>query len=164
MPSIPEPEREIDKPFLMARRRRLLDHRSRTVGHTPRIERGRVKGRRDRPDRRIKDTTRNSKRVTVCVENCSVSSSRKAWQVITAGLLLRGIQKEDIERGMVPGEAQLHQAPHQVRGEVVRAQKGGRRPPHHPLAGYRRISTSAPADVTGRSTAFTADDATNSRW
>jgi len=36
-----------------------------------------------------------------------------------AGLLLRGIAKEDVERGMVSGQAGLDYAAHQVQGGEI---------------------------------------------
>ena len=46
------------------------------------------------------------------------------------GCLLRGIDKDEIERGQVLGEAGQHQAAQEVRGRGVRAQEGRGRPSH----------------------------------
>ena len=46
------------------------------------------------------------------------------------GCLLRGIEREDIERGQVMAKARLGQAAHQVHRPGVRPDQGGGRPPH----------------------------------
>jgi elongation factor Tu len=75
-----------------------------------------------------------------------------------AGLLLRGLKKEDIERGMViakPGSITPHT---QFEGEVyiLTEKEGGRKTPF--FAGYKPQFYVRTTDVTGTIKAFTADD------
>jgi elongation factor Tu len=75
-----------------------------------------------------------------------------------AGVLLRGIQKADIERGMViakPGSITPHT---QFEGEVyvLTEKEGGRKTPFFP--GYRPQFYVRTTDVTGTIKTFTADD------
>jgi elongation factor Tu len=77
------------------------------------------------------------------------------------GLLLRGVQKEDIERGMVlvkPNSIKPHT---KFEGEVyvLKKEEGGRHTPF--FAGYRPQFYIRTTDVTGQITAFTADDGAN---
>ena len=46
------------------------------------------------------------------------------------GLLLRGVDKDEIERGMVLAKPKLDQAAHEVQGRGVRADEGRGRPSH----------------------------------
>ena len=77
------------------------------------------------------------------------------------GLLLRGIQKEEIERGMVlvkPGSITPHT---KFEGQVyvLKKEEGGRHTPF--FAGYRPQFYIRTTDVTGQITAFTAEDGSN---
>jgi elongation factor Tu len=77
------------------------------------------------------------------------------------GLLLRGIEKEDIERGMVlvkPGSITPHT---KFEGQVyvLKKEEGGRHTPF--FAGYRPQFYIRTTDVTGQITAFTAEDGSN---
>jgi elongation factor Tu len=154
--SIPEPEREVDKPFLMAIED-VFSITGRGTVATGRIERGVVKvgetvqivGIRD-----VRETT-----VT------GVEMFRKLLDEGMAGdnvgLLLRGIQKEDIERGMVlvkPNSIKPHT---KFEGEVyvLKKEEGGRHTPF--FAGYRPQFYIRTTDVTGQITAFTSDDGAN---
>ena len=95
--SIPEPEREVDKPFLMAVED-VFSITGRGTVATGRIERGIGKVGEEIEIVGIRDTRKST--VT------GVEMFRKLLDEGMAGdnvgLLLRGIQKEDIERGMVP--------------------------------------------------------------
>jgi elongation factor Tu len=78
-----------------------------------------------------------------------------------AGLLLRGLKKEDIERGMViakPGTITPHT---EFEGEVyvLTEKEGGRKTPF--FAGYKPQFYVRTTDVTGTIKAFTADDGSN---
>ena len=104
--NIPEPEREVDKPFLMAVED-VFSITGRGTVATGRIERGIVKVGEEIEIVGIKDTRKST--VT------GVEMFRKLLDEGMAGdnvgLLLRGIQKEDIERGMVlvkPGSITPH--------------------------------------------------------
>jgi len=154
--AIPEPEREIDKPFLMAVED-VFSITGRGTVATGRIERGKVKVGEEIEIVGIKDTRKSI--VT------GVEMFRKLLDEGMAGdnvgLLLRGIQKEDIERGMVlvkPGSIKPHT---KFEGEVyvLKKEEGGRHTPF--FAGYRPQFYIRTTDVTGQITAFTADDGSN---
>jgi elongation factor Tu len=154
--AIPEPEREIDKPFLMAVED-VFSITGRGTVATGRIERGKVKVGETVEIVGIRDT-----RTTTVT---GVEMFRKLLDEGMAGdnvgLLLRGIQKEDIERGMVlvkPGSITPHT---KFEGEVyvLKKEEGGRHTPF--FAGYRPQFYIRTTDVTGQITAFTSDDGIN---
>ena len=154
--AIPEPEREIDKPFLMAVED-VFSITGRGTVATGRIERGKVKVGEEIEIVGIRDT-----RKTIVT---GVEMFRKLLDEGMAGdnvgLLLRGVQKEDIERGMVlvkPNSIKPHT---KFEGEVyvLKKEEGGRHTPF--FAGYRPQFYIRTTDVTGQITAFTADDGTN---
>ncbi|MEB3200945.1 MAG: elongation factor Tu [Synechococcaceae cyanobacterium] len=154
--AIPEPEREVDKPFLMAVED-VFSITGRGTVATGRIERGKVKVGEEIEIVGIKDT-----RKTVVT---GVEMFRKLLDEGMAGdnvgLLLRGVQKDDIERGMVlvkPGSITPHT---KFEGEVyvLKKEEGGRHTPF--FAGYRPQFYIRTTDVTGQITAFTADDGSN---
>ena len=154
--SIPEPEREIDKPFLMAVED-VFSITGRGTVATGRIERGKVKVGETVQIVGIKDTCETT--VT------GVEMFRKLLDEGMAGdnvgLLLRGVQKEDIERGMVlvkPNSIKPHT---KFEGEVyvLKKEEGGRHTPF--FAGYRPQFYIRTTDVTGQITAFTSDDGAN---
>jgi elongation factor Tu len=154
--SIPQPEREVDKPFLMAVED-VFSITGRGTVATGRIERGKVKVGETVQIVGIKDT-----RETIVT---GVEMFRKLLDEGMAGdnvgLLLRGVQKEDIERGMVlvkPNSIKPHT---KFEGEVyvLKKEEGGRHTPF--FAGYRPQFYIRTTDVTGQITAFTADDGTN---
>ena len=154
--SIPEPEREVDKPFLMAVED-VFSITGRGTVATGRIERGKVKVGEEVEIVGIRDT-----RVTTVT---GVEMFRKLLDEGMAGdnvgLLLRGVQKEDIERGMVlvkKGSITPHT---QFEGEVyvLKKEEGGRHTPF--FAGYRPQFYIRTTDVTGQITAFTSDDGSN---
>jgi len=154
--SIPEPEREIDKPFLMAVED-VFSITGRGTVATGRIERGKVKVGEEVEIVGIRDTRLST--VT------GVEMFRKLLDEGMAGdnvgLLLRGVQKEDIERGMVlvkKGSITPHT---KFEGEVyvLKKEEGGRHTPFFP--GYRPQFYIRTTDVTGQITAFTSDDGAN---
>ena len=154
--SIPEPEREVDKPFLMAVED-VFSITGRGTVATGRIERGKVKVGEEVEIVGIRDT-----RLTTVT---GVEMFRKLLDEGMAGdnvgLLLRGVQKEDIERGMVlvkKGSITPHT---KFEGEVyvLKKEEGGRHTPF--FAGYRPQFYIRTTDVTGQITAFTADDGSN---
>merc|ERR1712187_996322 len=75
--------------------------------------------------------------------------------------LLRGVQKEDIERGMVLVKKGCITPHTQFEGEVyvLKKEEGGRHTPF--FAGYRPQFYIRTTDVTGQITAFTAEDGSN---
>jgi len=152
---IPTPERDIDKPFLMAVED-VFSITGRGTVATGRIERGKVKVGDIVELVGIKDT-RNT---TVTGIEMFKKSLDEGLAGDNAGILLRGIQKDDIERGMViakPGSITPHT---QFEGEVyvLTEKEGGRKTPFFP--GYRPQFYVRTTDVTGTIKAFTADDGT----
>jgi elongation factor Tu len=77
------------------------------------------------------------------------------------GVLLRGLKKEDIERGMVlakPGTITPHTL-FESEVYILQEKEGGRKTPF--FAGYRPQFYVRTTDVTGTIKAFTADDGTD---
>jgi elongation factor Tu len=151
--SIPEPEREVDKPFLMAVED-VFSITGRGTVATGRIERGKVKVGETVQIVGIKDT----RETTVTGVEMFRKMLDEGMAGDNVGLLLRGIQKDDIERGMVlvkPGSITPHT---KFEGEVyvLKKEEGGRHTPF--FAGYRPQFYIRTTDVTGQITAFTADD------
>jgi elongation factor Tu len=154
--AIPEPEREIDKPFLMAVED-VFPITGRGTVATGRIERGKVKVGETVQIVGIKDT----RETTVTGVEMFRKLLDEGMAGDNVGLLLRGIQKEDIERGMVlvkPNSIKPHT---KFEGEVyvLKKEEGGRHTPF--FAGYRPQFYIRTTDVTGQITAFTADDGSN---
>ncbi|HYW19543.1 MAG TPA: elongation factor Tu [Nodularia sp. (in: cyanobacteria)] len=150
---IPTPDRAIDKPFLMAVED-VFSITGRGTVATGRIERGKVKVGDNVELVGIKDT-RNT---TVTGIEMFKKSLEEGMAGDNAGVLLRGIQKADIERGMViakPGSITPHT---QFEGEVyvLTEKEGGRKTPF--FSGYRPQFYVRTTDVTGTITAFTSDD------
>jgi len=153
---IPTPERDIDKPFLMAVED-VFSITGRGTVATGRIERGKVK---------VGDNVelvgiRPTRSTTVTGIEMFKKSLEEGMAGDNAGVLLRGIQKADIERGMViakPGSITPHI---EFEGEVyvLQEKEGGRKTPF--FAGYRPQFYVRTTDVTGTIKAFTADDGSN---
>ncbi|MGJ5675366.1 MAG: elongation factor Tu [Nostochopsis sp.] len=150
---IPTPERDIDKPFLMAVED-VFSITGRGTVATGRIERGKVKIGDNVELVGIKDT----RATTVTGIEMFKKSLEEGMAGDNAGILLRGVQKADIERGMViakPGSITPHT---QFEGEVyvLTEKEGGRKTPFFP--GYRPQFYVRTTDVTGTITTFTSDD------
>ena len=151
--SIPTPERDVDKPFLMAVEDVFTITGRGTVA-TGRIERGIVK---------VGDTVelvgiRDTKTTAVTGIEMFKKSLDQGMAGDNAGVLLRGLKKDDIERGMViakPGSITPHT---QFEGEVyvLTEKEGGRKTPF--FAGYRPQFYVRTTDVTGTIKAFTDRD------
>jgi elongation factor Tu len=142
---IPEPVRELDKPFLMPVED-VFTITGRGTVVTGRIERGIVKVGDELEIVGLGDTTQS----TTCT---GVEMFRKLLDEGQAGdnvgVLLRGTKREDIERGMVlckPGTIPPH---NQVHGEVyvLKKEEGGRHTPF--FKGYRPQFYFRTTDVTG---------------
>jgi elongation factor Tu len=150
---IPTPERDIDKPFLMAVED-VFSITGRGTVATGRIERGKVK---------VGDVVelvgiRDTRNTTVTGIEMFKKSLEEGLAGDNAGVLLRGIQKADIERGMVlakPGSITPHT---QFEGEVyvLTEKEGGRKTPF--FSGYRPQFYVRTTDVTGTIASFTSDD------
>jgi elongation factor Tu len=150
---IPTPEREVDKPFLMAVED-VFSITGRGTVATGRIERGTVK---------VQDEVelvgiRKTQKTTVTGIEMFKKSLDQGMAGDNAGILLRGLKKEDIERGMVlakPGSITPHT---QFESEVyiLKKEEGGRHTPFFP--GYRPQFYVRTTDVTGTISDFTSDD------
>jgi elongation factor Tu len=141
---IPEPKREIDKPFLMPVEDVFSITGRGTVG-TGRVERGKVKV-GDKVERvGIRET-----RDTVVT---GVEMFRKSMDEAIAGdnigILLRGIEKDDLERGMVIAAPKSVNPHTTFEGEVyiLTKEEGGRHTPF--FDGYRPQFYFRTTDVTG---------------
>jgi elongation factor Tu len=150
---IPTPERDVDKPFLMAVED-VFSITGRGTVATGRIERGAVK---------VQDEVelvgiRNTQKTTVTGIEMFKKSLDQGMAGDNAGILLRGLKKEDIERGMVlakPGSITPHT---QFESEVyiLKKEEGGRHTPFFP--GYRPQFYVRTTDVTGTISNFTTDE------
>jgi elongation factor Tu len=142
---IPQPEREIDKPFLMPVED-VFTITGRGTVITGRIERGVVK---------VNETVdiigiRNTKQTTTVT---GVEMFRKLLDEGQAGenvgLLLRGTKREDVERGMVvikPGTTTPH-TDFEARVYILSKEEGGRHTPF--FNNYRPQFYFRTTDVTG---------------
>ncbi|WP_448597773.1 elongation factor Tu [Thermoleptolyngbya sp.] len=153
---IPTPERDIDKPFLMAVEDVFTITGRGTVA-TGRIERGKIKINEEVELVGLRET----RKTTVTGIEMFKKSLDEGLAGDNAGLLLRGLKKEDIERGMViakPGTITPHT---EFEGEVyvLTEKEGGRKTPF--FAGYKPQFYVRTTDVTGTIKSFTADDGSN---
>ncbi|AFY67305.1 elongation factor Tu [Geitlerinema sp. PCC 7407] len=153
---IPTPERAVDKPFLMAVED-VFSITGRGTVATGRIERGKVKVGETVELVGIRDT--RSTTVTGVEMFQKVLDEGMAGDNV--GVLLRGIQKADIERGMViakPGSITPH-TKFESEVYILKKEEGGRHTPF--FSGYRPQFYVRTTDVTGTIAAFTADDGTD---
>jgi elongation factor Tu len=142
---LPDPKRDIDKPFLMAVEDVFSITGRGTVG-TGRIERGKVK---TGDEVEMVGMGAGSKKTIVT----GVEMFRKILDEGQAGdnvgLLLRGVEKEDLERGMVlakPGSITPH-TKFKAEVYVLTKEEGGRHTPF--FNGYRPQFYFRTTDVTG---------------
>jgi len=141
---VPEPVREIDKPFLMPIED-VFSIEGRGTVVTGRIERGIVKLNDEIEIVGIKPTT---KTVVTGIEmfNKSLDEGRAGDN---AGILLRGLKKEDVERGQViakPGSVTPH-TEFDTEVYILTKEEGGRHTPF--FAGYKPQFYIRTTDVTG---------------
>ena len=141
---IPEPAREVDKPFLMAIED-VFSIAGRGTVPTGRIERGIIKPNEEVELVGIKPTIKTTA-VSVEMFNKTLDEGRAGDNV---GILLRGLKKEDVERGQVlakPGSITPHT---EFDGEiyVLTQEEGGRHTPF--FAGYKPQFYFRTTDVTG---------------
>lgn len=141
---IPTPKRETDKPFLMPVEDVFSIKGRGTVG-TGRVERGIVRVNEPLEVVGIRDTIK-----TVCT---GVEMFRKELDIGMAGdnvgLLLRGVEKEDLERGQViakPGSIAPHKK-FKAQSYILKKEEGGRHKPF--FNGYRPQFYFRTTDVTG---------------
>ena len=142
---IPLPQRELDKPFLMAVEDVFTITGRGTVA-TGRVERGVLKTSEEVEIIGFRDETRK----TVVT---SIEMFRKILDTAEAGdnvgLLLRGVDRDDVERGMViakPGSIKPHKH-FKAEVYVLRKEEGGRHTPF--VTGYRPQFYFRTTDVTG---------------
>ena len=150
---IPTPERDTEKNFLMAVED-VFSITGRGTVATGRIERGILK---------IGDTIeivglKDTQTTTVTGIEMFQKTLEEGMAGDNVGILIRGIQKENIERGMVlaqPGTITPHK---KFEGEVyvLGKDEGGRHTPF--FTGYRPQFYVRTTDVTGTIVQFTADD------
>jgi elongation factor Tu len=144
---IPEPERDIDKPFLMPVED-VFSITGRGTVATGRVERGRVK------------VSEELELVGFGAQKKSVVTGVEMFRKLldegiagdNVGLLLRGVSKEEIERGMVlakPGTIKPH-TKFKAEVYVLTKEEGGRHTPFFP--GYRPQFYFRTTDVTGSCT------------
>ncbi|NET10243.1 MAG: elongation factor Tu [Merismopedia sp. SIO2A8] len=150
---IPEPERDDAKPFLMAVEDVFTITGRGTVA-TGRIERGVVKVGEEVEIVGIEDT----QKTTVTGIEMFQKTLDEGRAGDNAGILLRGLKKEDIQRGMVlskPGNITPH-TKFESEVYVLKKEEGGRHTPF--FAGYKPQFYIRTTDVTGTIDEYTADD------
>jgi elongation factor Tu len=150
---IPTPERDVDKPFLMAVED-VFSITGRGTVATGRIERGKVK---------VGETVElvglgDTRSTTVTGLEMFQKTLDEGMAGDNVGVLLRGIQKDDIERGMVLAKPKSITPHTNFESEVyiLKKEEGGRHTPF--FSGYRPQFYVRTTDVTGTIAAFTADD------
>ena len=127
---VPQPNRAIDLPFLMPIED-IFSISGRGTVVTGRIERGKVKVGEETEIVGFRETR---KTVVTGVEMFKKQLD-EGLAGDNAGLLLRGIPKEDVERGHGAGQAGIDYAAHQLQGRSVRAEQGRGRPSYAVLQG-----------------------------
>jgi elongation factor Tu len=141
---IPEPERAVDRPFLMPVED-VFSISGRGTVATGRVERGVIKVGEDVEIVGIKDT---AKSVVTGVEMFrKLLDQGQAGD--NCGILLRGVKREDIERGQVlakPGSITPH-TKFKAEAYILTKEEGGRHTPF--FKGYRPQFYFRTTDVTG---------------
>ena len=141
---IPDPKREVDKPFLMSIEDVFSITGRGTVG-TGRIERGKVK-----VGEEVEIVGLGlSKKTTVTGVEMFRKTLDEGMAGDNVGLLMRGITKEELKRGMVaakPGTIKPHKK-FEAQVYVLKKEEGGRHTPFFP--GYKPQFFLRTTDVTG---------------
>ncbi len=141
---IPEPQREVDKPFLMAVED-VFSIEGRGTVATGRVERGVVHPNEEVELIGMKDTAKTTA-VSIEMFNKLLDEGRAGDNV---GVLLRGLKKEDVERGQVlakPGSITPH-SEFEAEVYVLTKEEGGRHTPF--FTGYKPQFYFRTTDVTG---------------
>jgi len=142
--SIPEPKRPLDKPFLMAVED-VFSIKGRGTVATGRIDRGRIKV---GEEVEIVGLKAPKKSVVTGVEMFRKQLD-EGLAGDNVGILLRGIEKDDIERGQVlckPGSVTAH-AEFEAEVYILSKEEGGRHTPF--FTGYKPQFYIRTTDVTG---------------
>jgi len=142
---IPEPTREVDKPFLMSVED-VFSIKGRGTVATGRIERGVIKVGDAAEIVGLRKENKNSVVTGVEMFQKTLDQGMAGDNV---GVLLRGVEKDDIERGQVickPGSIKPHT---KFKGEVyvLTKEEGGRHTPF--FSGYKPQFYFRTTDVTG---------------
>ena len=141
---IPEPVREIDKPFLMAIED-VFSIAGRGTVATGRIERGVVHPNDEVELVGIKSTSKTTA-VSIEMFNKMLDEGRSGDNV---GILLRGLEKEQVERGQIlakPGSVTPH-TEFEAETYILTKEEGGRHTPF--FKGYKPQFYFRTTDVTG---------------
>ncbi|MEI7688989.1 MAG: elongation factor Tu [Candidatus Nomurabacteria bacterium] len=144
---IPVPERDITKPFLMPIED-IFSIEGRGTVVTGKIERGVIKVGEDVEIVGIKDTAKT----TVTGIEMFNKNLKEGMAGDNAGILIRGIKKEDVTRGQVlvkPGTVTPH-SEFECEIYVLKKEEGGRHTPF--FTGYKPQFYIRTTDVTGEST------------
>merc|ERR1712048_628816 len=154
---IPTPNRETEKPFLIAVED-VFSITGRGTVATGRVERGKIK---------VGDNVEligliPTKRTVVTGLEIFQKTLEESIAGDNVGILLRGVQKNDIQRGIVLAKP-TSITPHtnfEAQVYVLSKEEGGRHTPFFP--GYRPQFYVRTTDVTGDVTNFTTDDGSES--
>ena len=141
---IPEPKRDVDKPFIMGIED-IFSIEGRGTVATGRIDRGVVKTGEDVEIVGLRDTIKTTV-VSVEMFNKSLDEGRAGDN---AGILLRGVKKDDIERGQViakPGSITPH-TEFEAEVYILGKEEGGRHTPF--FKGYKPQFYLRTTDITG---------------
>ena len=144
---IPEPVRDIDRPFLMPIED-VFSIEGRGTVVTGRIERGKVKVNEEVEIVGMRDI---QKTIVTGIEMFNKSLD-EGMAGDNAGVLLRGLKKEDVERGQViakPGSATPH-TDFEAEAYILTKEEGGRHTPF--FTGYKPQFYIRTTDVTGEVT------------
>ena len=146
--AIPTPKREVDKPFLMAVED-VFTISGRGTVVTGRIERGKVKVSEEIEIVGIKEETRKTVVTGVEMFRKLLDEGQAGDNV---GLLLRGVEKNDVERGMVLAKSGSITPHKKFKAQVyaLKKEEGGRHTPF--FSGYRPQFYFRTTDVTGTCT------------
>jgi elongation factor Tu len=144
---IPTPVRDLEKPFLMPIED-IFSIEGRGTVATGKIERGIVKVGQDVEIVGIKDTVKS----TVTGIEMFNKQLNEGMAGDNAGILLRGVKKEDVHRGQVlaiPGSVTPH-TEFECEAYILKKEEGGRHTPF--LKGYKPQFYIRTTDVTGEVT------------
>merc|ERR1711862_628875 len=151
---IPTPERDVEKTFLMAIED-VFSITGRGTVATGRIERGVIKV---GENVEIVGLSEETKTTTITGIEMFQKTLDEGFAGDNVGILLRGVTREEIERGMVlaqPGTITPH-TNFEAEVYVLTKEEGGRHTPF--FTGYRPQFYLRTTDVTGAITQFTSDD------